>query len=92
MQVLSPHFNVGMPDVDMVDLSSSDTEEALKLLPLSPTRGCHFALSNPRSSSDSELFEDWPMVNDMATSVYVALTIDASSSHASTPNSLRGGQ
>jgi hypothetical protein len=26
-QVSLPHFNVEMPDVDMVDLSSSDTEE-----------------------------------------------------------------
>jgi hypothetical protein len=74
VQVLSPHSNVKMPKADMVDLSSSNTEEALELLPLSPTRGYHSTLSNLWSSSDSELFEDWPEVNDMAASVYIALT------------------
>jgi hypothetical protein len=79
-----------MPDVNMVDLLSSDTEEALKLLPLSPAHGYHSPLSNLRSSSDSELFEDWPEANDMATSVCVVLTADALGSHASTTDSLCG--
>jgi hypothetical protein len=90
-QVSSPHFNVMMPDIDMVDLSSSDTEEALKLLPLSPTRGYHSPLSNLQSTSNRELFKDWSEANDMAASVYIALTTDALSSHASIADSLRGG-
>jgi hypothetical protein len=57
-QVSSPHFNVKMPKTDMVNLSSSGTEEVLELLSLSPTCGYHSPLSNLRSSSDSELFED----------------------------------
>jgi hypothetical protein len=70
----------------VVNLSFSDTEEALKLLSLSPARGAHSPLSKLRSSSGSDLFKDWPEVNDMAMSVYVALTADALSSHASTVN------
>jgi hypothetical protein len=42
----------------MVDLSSSDTEEALELLSLSPTHGYHPPLLNLGSSSDSDMFED----------------------------------
>jgi hypothetical protein len=80
-----------MPVIDMVDLSSSGTEEALRLLPLSSARGYHSPLSNLRPSSDSELFEDWPKANDMAASVYVALTVDASCSRVSTADSLRSG-
>jgi hypothetical protein len=38
----------------------------------------------PSSCSDSDFFEDWPEANDTVASVYVALTVDASSSHAST--------
>jgi hypothetical protein len=53
-----------MPDTDMVDLSSSDTEEALKLSPLCPARVYHSPLPNPWSSFDSELFKDWPDAND----------------------------
>jgi hypothetical protein len=81
-----------MPEADTVNLSSSDTEEALELLSLSPTRGYHSLLSNLRSSSDSELFEDWPEANDIAASIYVALTTDTLISHASTADSLRSGQ
>jgi hypothetical protein len=80
-----------MPKADMVDLSSSDTEEVLELLSLSPTCGYHSPLSNLRSSSDSDLFEDWPEANDMAASVYVALIADALSSRVSTTDSLCGG-
>jgi hypothetical protein len=64
----------------MVNLSSSDTEEALELLSLSSACGYHSPLLNLWSSSDSELFEDWPKANDMAASVYVALTADVLSS------------
>jgi hypothetical protein len=64
-QVLSLHFNVKMPEANMVNLSSSDTEEALELMSLSPARGCHSPILNLRSSFGSELFEDWPEANDM---------------------------
>jgi hypothetical protein len=78
--------------VHTIDLSSSDTDEALKLLPLSPARGYQSPLLKPRSSSDSELFEDWPEANDMVASVYIALTTHALSSRASTVDSMCGGQ
>jgi hypothetical protein len=64
---------------------------ALELLSLSPTRGCHSLLLNLRSSSNSDLFKDWPEANDMATSVYVALAADALNSHASKVDSLHDG-
>jgi hypothetical protein len=67
----------------VITLSSSDTEEALELLSLSPARGPHSPLSKLRSSSGCDLFDDWPEANDMAVSVYVALTTDASSSRTS---------
>jgi hypothetical protein len=54
------------------------------LLSLSPTRGPHSPLSEPHSSSDSDLFDDWPEANDIDASVYIALTTYASSSHVST--------
>jgi hypothetical protein len=73
-----------MLKADVVNLLSSDTEEALDLLFLSPAHGPHSPASNPCSGSDSDMFQDWPKVNDMATSVYVALIADASSSRAST--------
>jgi hypothetical protein len=88
---LSPRFNVKTADVDMVNLLSSNTEEALELLSLSPARGYHSPISNLRLSSDSELLEDWPEANDMAASVNIALTADALSSRASTTDSLCGG-
>jgi hypothetical protein len=84
VQAPSPHFNVKSAKADVVTLSSSDTEEALELLSLSPARGPHSPLSELRSSSSSGLLDDWPEANDMATSVYVALTEDALSSCAST--------
>jgi hypothetical protein len=76
----------------MIDLSSSNTEEALELLSLSSARGYQSPLLNLRSSFDSDLFEDWPKANSMAASVYISLTTDASSSHASTVDSLHCGQ
>jgi hypothetical protein len=77
-----------MPEADMVNPSSSDTEEVLDLLFLSPARGHHSPALNLHSGSDSDAFEDWLEANDMAASVYVALTTDALSSHASTVDAL----
>jgi hypothetical protein len=68
----------------VVTLSSSDTEEALELLSLSRSHGPPSRPSDHCSSSGNDLFEDWPEANDMAISVYVALTVDALSSRAST--------
>jgi hypothetical protein len=81
-----------MLEADMVDLSSSNTEEMLELLSLSPACGYYSPLSKLRTSSESDLFEDWPEANDMAASVYDALTADASSSHASSVDSLHSSQ
>jgi hypothetical protein len=83
-QAPSPHFNVKPAEADVVSLSSSDTEESLKLLSLNPARGSHSPPLKLRSSSNSDLFDYWPKGNDMVVSVYVALTTDALSSHAST--------
>jgi hypothetical protein len=69
-QAPSLHFNVKLVEADVVTLLSSDIEEGLELLSLSPTHGL---LSELHSSSGSELFDDWPKANDVATSVYVAL-------------------
>jgi hypothetical protein len=73
----------------VVTISSSDTEEALELLSLSPC--CNLAsqvaggnVREPSSSSSSHLFEDWPEANDMAVSVYVMLTVEVLSSLVST--------
>jgi hypothetical protein len=73
-----------MPEADMVNPSSSDTEEVLDLLFLSPARGHHSLALNLHLGSDSDAFEDWLKANDMAASVYVALTTDALSSRVST--------
>jgi hypothetical protein len=72
----------------VVTLSSSDTEEAPQFLSLSLARGLTSQPSEgdvqePSLSSGSDLFEDWPKANDMAASVYVALTADALSSRVS---------
>jgi hypothetical protein len=61
----------------VASLSSSGTNEASELLSLSPAHG-------PHSSSRIDLFVDWPKANNMAMSVYVALTAYASSSLMST--------
>jgi hypothetical protein len=65
----------------VVTLSSSDTEEALELLSFSPDHGVS---SQPWGGGDigRDLFKDWPKANDMAVSVYVALTAESSSSQA----------
>jgi hypothetical protein len=90
--VSSLHFNVKLAEADVVDLSSSDTEETLELLSLSPASGPRSPLSKLRSSSGCDLFEDWPKANDMAVSVYILLTAYASSSNASIVDALRGTQ
>jgi hypothetical protein len=84
----SPLFIIMMPEVDVVNLSSSDIEEAFDLVFLSHVHGPHSPTLNPRSGSNSNVFDDWPEVNDMAASVYVALTADASSSRVSTVDAL----
>jgi hypothetical protein len=76
-------------------VSSSDTEEALEFLSLSLVRGVS---SRPlegdaqelSSSSDSDLFKDWAKANDMAASIYITLTAEASSSHAPVANASCG--
>jgi hypothetical protein len=70
----------------VVTLSSSDTEENLEqLFPSLPRDSVSHALE-PFSYCYSDQFKDWLEANDMAVSVYVALTIDASSSRTSTVN------
>jgi hypothetical protein len=86
--VSSPHFIITMPEADMVNPSSSDTEEALDLVFLSPTHCPCSPASNLLSGSNSDVFKDWPEANNMVVSVYVALTADALSSRASTTDNL----
>jgi hypothetical protein len=76
----------------VVTLSSSDTEEALELLSLSPARGPHSPISEVHSSSGSDLFDDWPEANDMDVSVYIVLAAYALSSHASMVSAPRGAR
>jgi hypothetical protein len=81
----------------VVTLSSSDTEEALEFLSMSPTRGLSSRLlegdaQEPSPSYGSDLFEDWPEANDMATSVYVALAVEGLSSRVSMANAPHGKQ
>jgi hypothetical protein len=71
----------------VVPLLSSDTEEELELLFLSPPRGPASHVSEPFSSSGSDQFDDWPEANDTTASVYVALTTYVLSSHISIVNS-----
>jgi hypothetical protein len=78
----------------VVTISSSNTEEALGLLSLSPCRNLssQFLGGNvhePSSSSGSNLFEDWSKANDMAASIYVALTAEALGSLVSTTHAPR---
>jgi hypothetical protein len=78
----------------VVTLSSSNTEEALELLSSNPAPRLSSRLSGgdapePSSSSGSDLFKDWPEANDMVVSVYVVLTMETSSSCASTADAPR---
>jgi hypothetical protein len=81
-QASLPHCFVVPIETDVVTLSS-DTKEALKLLSLSPVYGTPSQLSEPSLTSGCDLFKYWPEANDMTMGVYIALTADASSSHAS---------
>jgi hypothetical protein len=81
----------------VVTLSSCDTKEFLEFLSLSPVCGLSSRLSEgdareTSSSSGSDLFEDWLEANDMATSVYAALTMEGLSSRASMDDALCGGR
>jgi hypothetical protein len=76
----------------VVTLSSSNTEEALELLFLSPTCNPVSHVSAPLSSPGSDQFEDWPEANDTTVSVYVALTVGASISCTLIVNIPRGNQ
>jgi hypothetical protein len=76
----------------VVALLSSDTEEALELLFLSPPRGPASHVSEPSYGFSSDQFKDWPEANDAAVSVYVALTVDVSRSRTSLVNALHVDQ
>jgi hypothetical protein len=78
MQASSRHLIVMKPKAGMVDVSSSDTEDLLNSLFLSPA--CNSLSLRGCASSDADSFKSWPQVNNMAASVYVALSADASSS------------
>jgi hypothetical protein len=89
-QASSPCLIAMMPKADVVDLSSSHIEALLDSLFVSPA--CDSPVSHPRTGSDGDLFEDWPEANDMVASVYVALSVDASSSHVPTVGTPCDGQ
>jgi hypothetical protein len=79
VQASSPHLIVIKPKAGVVDVSSSDIEDLLNSLILSPT--CDSPSLHRSASSVADSFESRPEVNNIATSVYVALSADASSSH-----------
>jgi hypothetical protein len=60
-------LTVNPDEADVVNLSSSDTEEALGFLSLCPARGPCSPLLNLHSSFGSDLFKDWPEPNDIVT-------------------------
>jgi hypothetical protein len=72
-----------------MNISSSDTEDALELLSLEsdlkissrPSVDEDTQELSLSSSAGSEWFEDWPEANDMAASVCVALTVEPLCSH-----------
>jgi hypothetical protein len=70
-QATTPLLIVMKPKASAVDVLSSDTEDLLNSLFLSPACDsqslCHHA------SFDANSCKSWPEVNDMAVSVYVAL-------------------
>jgi hypothetical protein len=91
-QASSPHFIIAIPDANVGNPSSSDTEELLDLLFPSPARDPRSPALRLCMSSDSDSLEDWPKANDMAASVYVVMSVDASSSRALVADSSRGGR
>jgi hypothetical protein len=76
----------------VVTLSSSDTEEELRLLFLSPTRNPASHISEPSSNSNCDRFEDWPEANDVVASVYIVLFVDVLRSRTSTVNTPHNDQ
>jgi hypothetical protein len=75
----------------VVTLCSSDTDEALELLSLSPAHDLSSQIlgvdaPKPSSSTESDLFKDWPEANNMTVSVYIVLTTETLSSRASVAN------
>jgi hypothetical protein len=78
----SSNLVVTKPTAGGVYVSSSDTEDLLNLLFLSPA--CDSPSAHRRASSDTDSFKSCTEVNDMAMSVYVALSADALSSHKPT--------
>jgi hypothetical protein len=79
-----------MPKADVLDLSSSDTGALLDSLFMSPA--CGYLVSRPHTSSDCDSFEYWLESNDMFVSVYVALSVDASSFHTPMVSGLHDAQ
>jgi hypothetical protein len=78
-QPSSPCLIVKKPKAGAVDILSSDTENFLNSLFLSPA--CDSPSLRHCASSDADSFESWPKANNMAESVFFALSVDASSSH-----------
>jgi hypothetical protein len=74
-----------MPNIepeDVVNISSSDTEEALELLSLGSGHGAlaRPSVDNtreflPSSSAGSDWFEDWREVNDVAAGMHGAVKL-----------------
>jgi hypothetical protein len=94
-QASLPCCSVQPTEPDVVTIYSSDTEEALELLSLGPCRNLASQvlggnIHETSASSGSDLFEDLPMAKDMAASIYVMLTAEASSSLISTADAPRG--
>jgi hypothetical protein len=89
MQAANTWCSVQPAEPYVVTMSSSDTEEALELLSLSPNPDMssrHSGVDAQELSSSfdvgSDLCEYWPKANDMAVSVYVALIAEPSTSRA----------
>jgi hypothetical protein len=91
VQASSLHFTITTTEANMVKLSSRNTAEVLNSLFLSPTRDSRSPVSNLHKGCSSDVFKEWLESNDMAASVYVLLTADASSSRVPVTNSSRDG-
>jgi hypothetical protein len=78
VQASSPHLIVTKPKAGVVDVSSSNIEDQLNSLFLSPA--CDSLSLCRCAGSDANSFKSWPEANNMAVSVYVELSVDALSS------------
>jgi hypothetical protein len=78
VQASSSRLIVTKSQAGVVDISSSDTGALLDSLFFSPS--CNSPASLLRPNSDADSLEDWPEGNDMAATVYVALSADTSNS------------